>query len=64
MSTNTHAVELITVGNAAKILGVTTTTLRNWDKNGKLKSFRNPINRYRLYDKKEIERLLIQITHR
>ena len=41
MSTNTHAVELITVGNAAKILGVTTTTLRNWDKNGKLKSFSN-----------------------
>ena len=29
--------ELLTIGEAAKVLGVTTTTLRNWDKKGLLK---------------------------
>ena len=28
--------KLLTIGEAAKVLGVTTTTLRNWDKNGLL----------------------------
>lgn len=28
--------KLLTIGEAAKLLGVTTTTLRNWDKNGML----------------------------
>ena len=29
--------KLMTIGEAAKVLGVTTTTLRNWDKKGLLK---------------------------
>jgi type I restriction enzyme M protein len=47
-----------TVSEAADLLGVTTTTLRNWDKSGKLKPSRDPINGYRLYQVEDITRLL------
>ena len=41
--------EYLTIKEAAKLLGVTSTTLRNWDKSGKLVAERHPINGYRLY---------------
>jgi len=47
----------LTVGEAAERLGVTTTTLRNWDKTGKLTPHRHPINGYRLYAEMDIEAL-------
>src|SRR3989338_1495017 len=47
-----------TVGEAAYIIGVTPLTLRNWDKAGKLQARRNPINNYRVYAARDIERLL------
>ena len=53
--------KFLSIKEAAKILGVTTTTLRNWDKSGKLKAYRNPINNYRVYKKEEIEFFLRQI---
>lgn len=40
---------LITLKEAATLLEVTTTTLRNWDRIGRLKAVRNPGNNYRLY---------------
>lgn len=46
----------LTIKEAAKILGITPLTLRNWDKNGRLKAFRHPVNRYRLYKKSELEK--------
>jgi len=49
--------EFLTVGEAAARLAVTTTTLRNWDKAGKLKPHRHPINHYRLYKADDIEAL-------
>lgn len=39
----------LTIKDAAKILGVTPLTLRNWDKKGVLTAHRNPINNYRMY---------------
>jgi excisionase family DNA binding protein len=51
----------LTVGQAAALLGVTAATLRNWDRAGKLKARRHPINGYRLYAKSDIERLLTEI---
>ncbi|MFQ6084174.1 MAG: MerR family DNA-binding transcriptional regulator [Candidatus Aminicenantia bacterium] len=51
----------LTIGEVAKILGVTPLTLRNWDKGGKLKAYRNPINNYRIYKPGDIERFLRQI---
>jgi excisionase family DNA binding protein len=51
----------LTVKQVAKLLGVTPLTLRNWDKSGKLKAMRNPINNYRIYNAKEIEFFLRKI---
>lgn len=51
----------LTIKEVAKILGVTPQTLRNWDKEGKLKALRNPINNYRIYKPEEIELFLRKI---
>jgi MerR family transcriptional regulator, copper efflux regulator len=53
--------EYLTVGEAARFLGVTATTLRNWDRSGKLKAHRHPINGYRLYRIRDLEKLLREI---
>lgn len=50
--------ELLTVKDAAAMLGITTTTLRNWDKSGKLKPIRHPINNYRMYRLADIVSIL------
>ncbi len=50
--------QYITIKQASKILGVTPLTLRNWDKNGKLKALRHPINNYRVYKMEDIEGVL------
>ena len=51
----------LTIKEAAEIIGVTPLTLRNWDKAGKLKAYRNPINHYRVYKPEEIELFLRRI---
>lgn len=51
----------LTINEAAKIVGVTTLTLRNWDKKGLLTAYRNPINNYRVYRQDQIEMLLRKI---
>lgn len=48
----------LTIREAAKFLGVSPTTLRNWDKSGKLVAFRHPLNKYRLYSKHDLEAIL------
>lgn len=53
--------EYLTVGEAAAALGVSRSTLRNWDKAGKLKPHRNPVNGYRLYRRHELEALLHEV---
>jgi MerR family transcriptional regulator, copper efflux regulator len=45
----------VTVNEAAKMLGVTALTMRNWDKAGKLVALRNPLNNYRIYKKEDID---------
>ena len=50
--------DYITIKEASELLGVDKTTLRRWDKAGKLKPYRHPINSYRLYKKSELEALL------
>ena len=52
---------LLTVGEAAELLRVSVSTIRNWDRSGKLKAIRHPVNNYRLYDRHELETLLGQI---
>ena len=53
--------KLITIKQAAELLGVSEQTLRRWDKSGKLKARRHPINGYRLYMRQTIIRLKRQI---
>lgn len=50
------------VSEAAAMLGVSTSTIRNWDRAGKLKAIRHPINNYRLYDRQELQSLLDHLT--
>ncbi|MDD5417077.1 MAG: helix-turn-helix domain-containing protein [Candidatus Aenigmarchaeota archaeon] len=57
----TNFKEYIKVKEASEILGVSVMTLHRWDAKGKLKSFRHPINLYRLYKKDELEKLLKKI---
>ena len=52
---------LITVREAAKIFSVSPMTIRRWDKIGKLKAFRHPMNNYRLYRQVEIKKLAEKI---
>ena len=53
--------QYLTVKEVAKMLGVTPLTLRNWDKSGRLKAYRNPINNYRIYKSEQIELFLRKI---
>ena len=50
-----------TIKQAAKILRVTPLTLRNWDKRGKLKAYRHPLNNYRVYRADQLEMFLRRI---
>ena len=43
---------------AARFMDVTTQTLRNWDKQGKLSPYRHPMNNYRMYKQTELEKIL------
>ena len=53
--------EYFTIKHAAMYLGVSPSTLRNWDRSGKLASHRNPMNGYRLYKKADLKVLLQRI---
>lgn len=50
-----------TIKQAAKILRVTPLTLRNWDKRGKLKAYRHPLNNYRVYRADQLELFLRRV---
>lgn len=50
--------EYLTIKEAAEFLGISPSTLRNWEKQGKLSTHRNPVNSYRLYRKRDLEQLL------
>jgi len=51
----------LSLKEVAKILGVTSLTLRNWDRRGVLVAYRNPINNYRLYRYADVADLLAEI---
>lgn len=54
--------KLLTIKEAAKLLCVTTLTLRNWDKAGKLTALRHPLNNYRVYRRDDVDKLLSAIN--
>jgi MerR family copper efflux transcriptional regulator len=49
------------IKQAAEFLGVSESTLRNWERNGKITTYRHPISRYRLYKKADLENLLEEV---
>ena len=52
----------LSLNETAQMLGVSKATLRNWDKSGKLKSCRNPMNNYRYYPLDAVLRLKGEIV--
>jgi site-specific DNA-methyltransferase (adenine-specific) len=50
-----------TIKQAAEKLKVSSETLRRWDKNGKFKSLRHPINNYRVYTDKQLDSLVEEL---
>ncbi len=58
LSNGSNFADCLTVGQAAVYLGVSTSTLRNWDRSGKLKPRRHPQNGYRIYLHEDLEAVL------
>ena len=56
-----HMTEYLKISDTADLLKITKQTLRNWDKQGKLKPYRHPLNNYRLYKKSDLVKLLNRI---
>jgi len=52
----------LTVSEAAALLGVSASTVRNWDRSGRVRAIRHPVNNYRLYDRYELQALLDRIA--
>jgi excisionase family DNA binding protein len=46
--------EILTIKDAARVLGVSEPTLRRWDEQGKFRARRHPINGYRLYERAKV----------
>jgi excisionase family DNA binding protein len=61
MRRSDRGTDLITVKEAAALLGVSIVTLRRWDDTGKFKARRHPINGYRLYSAAEVRRLRAEV---
>jgi excisionase family DNA binding protein len=54
--------EYLTIKEAAVFLGVSPSTLRNWDRAGKVKAGRHPVNGYRLYHQDHLRALLESVA--
>jgi excisionase family DNA binding protein len=54
--------DLLRIKQAAEYIGVPVSTLRDWDRTGKLKAVRHPVNGYRLYQRSELERILEEVN--
>ena len=57
------AQEFLLVKETAEVLGVSANTVRAWAAAGKLQEYRHPVNNYRLFRRREVERLLRQIEN-
>ena len=54
--------EFLLVKEVARLLGVSPNTVRTWADSGKLPEHRHPVNNYRLFKLKDVERLARQIA--
>ena len=53
----------VSIQKAARMLGVSPLTLRNWDKKGTLVAYRNPVNNYRIYRADQLELFLRRVEN-
>ena len=53
--------DYLRIRDAAEFLGVSQATLRNWGRDGRIATHRNPVNGYRLYRKSDLESLLKKV---
>ncbi len=53
----------VSIQKAAKMLGVSPLTLRNWDKKGTFVAYRNPLNNYRVYRADQLELFLRRVEN-
>ncbi|MBK9713205.1 MAG: MerR family DNA-binding transcriptional regulator [Kouleothrix sp.] len=56
--------DYVQIKEAAALLGVAENTLRNWERSGKIRVYRHPVNNYRLYKRADIVALLAAIEPR
>ena len=54
--------DYLLIRDAASFLGVSEATLRNWDREGKIAAYRNPVNGYRLFRRSDLETFLKRIA--
>lgn len=50
--------DYLSIKEAAQYLGVCSDTLRRWDRVGKLRTIRHPLNNYRLYSRADLDQVL------
>ncbi|MBF0313609.1 MAG: helix-turn-helix domain-containing protein [Oligoflexia bacterium] len=48
----------ITVNKASTLFNVCKSTIRRWADRGKIKSIRHPVNKFRLFSKSEIKKVV------
>jgi excisionase family DNA binding protein len=60
-ATMMHEHGYLQVRDAARYLGVSPSTLRNWERLGKIAAHRHPVNNYRLFKRADLDALLQEI---
>ncbi|MEU9805486.1 helix-turn-helix domain-containing protein [Mycobacterium sp. NPDC050853] len=53
--------KMLSVGEAAATLGISTDTLKRWEKAGRIRSLRTPTN-HRRYRQSEVDELLAEVA--
>lgn len=53
--------DYLRIKQAARMLGVSPSTLRNWDVRKVLSPYRHPVNGYRLYKYEDIKEMLSRV---
>jgi excisionase family DNA binding protein len=61
MATLLSSRDFMLIGEAAALLGVSEKTLRRWDREGKLRAYRHPVNGYRHYRTADVHGLLREL---
>lgn len=54
--------DYLRVREAAEFLGISQATLRNWSRDRRIATHRNPLNGYRLYRKSDLAALLRKVA--